>query len=81
MIRYLLLAFGLYLLFRLVFNFIIPLFRATRRFKEQMRGVQEQMQQQMQAQQGFAAQNTRSEQPQQAKKTASSDYIEFEEVK
>lgn len=69
-----------YLLFRLVFNFIIPVFRTARRMKKSFREMNERMQQ---------AGNTYNQQqnassPQNGEKKDNSqvgDYIDFEEIK
>jgi len=76
MFKYLFWAIGLYILIRFIFNFVIPVYRATRQMKGQMRDFQSRMQQ---GQEGF-------EQNANAQKTAKSqskreDYIDFEEVK
>jgi len=76
MFKYLFWAIGLYILIRFIFNFVIPVYRATRQMKGQMRDFQSRMQQ---GQEGF-------EQNANAQKNAKSqskreDYIDFEEIK
>ena len=76
MFKYLFWAIGLYILIRFIFNFVIPVYRATRQMKGQMRDFQSRMQQ---GQEGF-------EQNDNAQKSAKSkvkreDYIDFEEIK
>ena len=76
MFKYLFWAIGLYILIRFIFNFVIPVYRATRQMKGQMRDFQSRMQQ---GQEGF-------EQNADAQKSAKSqvkreDYIDFEEIK
>lgn len=65
-----------YLLYRLVFDFILPVSKATKQIKKNMRDINAQQQQYYQQQQ-------QASQPQQEKKEPSSDseYIDFEEVK
>jgi predicted permease len=70
--------FVLYLLYKLVFDFIIPIYQATKQVKQKVnemhRNVNEQMNQQERNQYTTA--------PQEAPpKKKSDDYIEFEEVK
>jgi uncharacterized membrane-anchored protein YitT (DUF2179 family) len=71
-------AFLAYLLFRLVFNFVIPVYKTTKRVKKTFREMKEQMNNQ---ENGFTTQ------PQQEKKTTSNkkstlgEYIDFEEMK
>jgi hypothetical protein len=70
--------FVLYLLYKLVFDFIIPIYQATKQVKQKVnemhRNVNEQMNQQQHNQYTAAPQE-----PQPKKK--SDDYIDFEEVK
>jgi hypothetical protein len=78
-LRFLFFVFLFYMLFKLVFNFIIPLYRTTRKVKQGFR----EMHQKMQEQQGTdayqqAAQNNGSPQ---SKAEPLGDYIDFEEVK
>ena len=72
MFKYLFWAIALYILIRFIFNFVIPVFRATRQMKSQMKDFQNRMQHQEQEE--FQQKPTRAE----AKK---GDYIDFEEVK
>lgn len=75
--RFLLYAFLAYLLYRLIFHFIIPVYKTTRQVKKQFSDMQNRMQEQMR-QQGFQQQTT----PDAAsKKEPAGDYIDFEEVK
>lgn len=63
-----------YFLYKLVFNFIIPLYKASKRMKDQVGQMQQKMQEQQRA--------STSPPPQQAPPVSSSkDYIEFEEIK
>ena len=78
-LRFLFFVFLFYMLFKLVFNFIIPLYRTTRKVKQGFR----EMHQKMQEQQGTdpfqqVAQNNGSTQ---GKPEPLGDYIDFEEVK
>jgi hypothetical protein len=75
MIRILLIGLGIYLLYRFVFNFLIPVSRAAGAMKQRMNEFQQQMNEQTQ---GYQRQ-TAPEQPQTASKGG--DYLEFEEVK
>jgi len=71
-----------YLLYKLVFSFIIPLYRASKRMKEQVGQMQQKMQeqQQRQANQEQAAANQKTAKATQ-QKSPGQDYIEFEELK
>ena len=67
----------LYLLYKLVFNFIIPVYRTTKQMKAKMNDMQEHINRQQQQYQNQAASK-----PEPARKTVpSDDYIEFEEIK
>jgi Sec-independent protein translocase protein TatA len=71
--------FVLYLLYKLIFDFIIPVYKTTKQVKKQMGDMDGRMKEQMEHFQQAAGQ------PQQAKNqtgtTPSHDYIEYEEVK
>lgn len=80
-LSYLFGAFLVYMLYRLIFGFIIPLVRTTRRVKRSFRDMQEKMNAQYGRQTASAY---GQQQPAAAKTTAKGDdedYIEFEEVK
>jgi predicted permease len=70
--------FVLYLLYKLVFDFIIPIYQTTKQVKQKVnemhRNVNEQMKQQQRNQY-----NTTTQEPE--PKPRNDDYIEFEEVK
>ena len=82
--RYLLYAFLIYMAYRLVFHFIIPVFKTTRQVKKQFREMHSRMEEQMNRQSGFANAAQHPE-PDQSKKSSAKenpgDYIEFEELK
>ena len=80
----------IYLLYRLVVNFIIPMYRNISRFRKQFRGMQDNMhqqfEQQKQNQQQFQQnsqpqQNTREQKKQDTVSSKEGEYIEFEEIK
>jgi len=79
MIRYLFFAFLIYLAYRLVFHFIIPIYKTTRQVKKQFREMHGRMEDYMSKQQQ-ANQQTSPPQPEN-KKTQAGDYIDFEELK
>ena len=66
----------LYLLYKLIFNFIIPVYKTTKQMKSKMQDMQEHIQRQQQQQQGATA---AAESPKKA--VPADDYIEFEEVR
>ena len=63
---------GLYFIYKFIFEFLVPLFTATKQMQQNVRSMQEDMRQQ-QTQQQTA--------PPVKKKSAKHDYIDFEEVK
>ncbi len=65
--------FLLYLLYKLVFEFIIPVYKTTKRIKKQMGDMQQKMHEQQSRQDAPT--------PQPHKRDFSKDYIEYEEVK
>ena len=66
-----------YLLFRLVFNFILPVYRTTRKVKRTFREMNERMNQQK----ATAAAPQQEPQPSNTSKSPLGEYIDFEEVK
>lgn len=77
-LRFLFYAFLLYLAFRLVFDFIIPVYKTTKRVRKGFREMQDRMNQhtgQYQQQENYPKQN------QTDNKTDAGDYIDFEEIK
>jgi hypothetical protein len=65
-----------YLLYKLVFHFIIPIYRTTRQVKKSFREMNERMHQNMNSQTGFQEPSV-----QEQKSEKKGDYIDFEEVK
>ena len=78
MLRYLLYAFLIYLAYRLIFHFIIPIYKTTKQVRKQFREMNSQMEDHINQQQP-------NQQPmpprQEDKKAQAGDYIDFEEVK
>lgn len=82
--RILLYIFLTYLLYRLVFHFILPIYKTTRQVKKQFREMYNPMYEQPRRQAGFTKES--KETTENPSKTSSStnqteDYIDFEEVK
>jgi hypothetical protein len=79
------LAIVLYLLYRFVFNFLVPVVRTTRQVRQQFRNMadmQEGMrQQQSQGYDQGEAQPRPGQQRPSSKQPPAGDYIEFEEIK
>lgn len=73
--------FLLYMLYKLVFDFIIPVYKASKRMKEQVNQMQQKMREQQNHQpvQEETVLNNRAKTA--AGKASAKDYIEFEEVK
>ena len=79
---YILLALGLYVVYKLVFDIIVPIFKASRQMHRQFRGMNERMQQQANPQQdGFSGQQNTGRASRPSSKPAPGDYIDFEEIK
>ena len=78
MLRYLFYAFLIYLAYRLVFHFIIPIYKTTRQVKKQFREMHSRMQDNMSQPPPFQQPAT----PATENKTKQAgDYIDFEELK
>ena len=73
MLRYIIWTFIFYWLFRFIFNFLVPVFRATSQMKQKVR--------EFQSAQSNHASSTPPPGPQPQQKPAKGDYIDFEEVK
>ena len=78
MLRYLFYAFLIYLAYRLVFNFIIPIYKTTRQVKKQFREMHSHMQDNMSQQQPYQQPASPATEN---KKQQAGDYIDFEELK
>jgi len=78
MLRYLFFAFLIYLAYRLVFHFIIPIYKTTRQVKKQFREMHSRMEDQMNQQQANEQTSTLHTEN---KKEQVGDYIDFEELK
>ena len=78
MLRYLFFAFLIYLAYRLVFHFIIPIYKTTRQVKKQFREMHSRMQDNMSQQQPQQQPVTPATEN---KKKQAGDYIDFEELK
>lgn len=69
--------FVLYLLYKLIFDFIIPVYKTSKQVSQKMSDMQSRMNEQMKKQQP----DTHSVPTENTVKPAKEDYIEFEEVK
>ena len=78
-LSFLFFAFLAYLLFQLVFNFIIPIYKTTKKVKRTFREMKEQMNRHHDG--PASPQQHPSANTMVNKKSTSSDYIDFEEVK
>lgn len=76
-LRFLFYVFLFYMLYRLVFDFIIPVYRTTKKVKRGFREMNERMRQHTE---GFTPQKPQVEK-QKSEDSKPGDYIEFEELK
>lgn len=76
MMKYIFWTIVIYFLIRFVFNFLIPVFRATRQMRSQVKDFQNKMEEE----QNFRNNANSTTGPQQ-KPAARKDYIDFEEIK
>lgn len=82
MLKFLISIFIAWLLYKLVFDLLIPGYKVTKQVRRQMTDMQEHMRQQYENQQG--AQPGSKQQPAsppESKKADKGDYIDFEEIK
>jgi hypothetical protein len=68
--------FLIYILYKLIFDFIIPVYQSTKKIKKQFGDIQSKMQSDMNT-----FQDRQNQPRQEPTKTKDGDYIEFEEVK
>jgi Sec-independent protein translocase protein TatA len=73
--------FALYILYKLIFDFIIPVAKTTKEVKRQFSDMSQQMQEKMNQQQAAQQQTNYSGTTSTAPKSQHDDYIDFEEVK
>jgi hypothetical protein len=69
----------IWFLYNLIFRFIIPVYKTTRQMKQKFREMHANMQDQMNQQQDFSAQQSSPEKS--SSKKSKEDYIDFEEIK
>jgi Sec-independent protein translocase protein TatA len=78
MLRYFLIGMAIYIGYRFLFEFLLPIIKTTRQVKKQFDAVREQ-------QEEFLRKQTNQHQPKKSEKSATrsadDDYIEFEEIK
>lgn len=81
-LKYAFLAFVFWLLYKLVFDFIVPVYQSTKHVRRQMGDIQEHLRRQYQQQEQAQKQAAQSQQHRNApKKADKGDYLDFEEVK
>ena len=81
MLRALIEIFFLYLLYKLIFDFIIPVYQTTKQVKQKVNKMQQDMNEHIQRQNSqFDPEANKKEDVKNSRKT-SEDYIDFEEVK
>lgn len=76
--RILLYAFLIYLLYKIVFDFIIPVYKTSQHLKKGFRQAHERMSEQMNTTKQYPASPSKKTN---APKGSADDYIEFEEIK
>jgi predicted Holliday junction resolvase-like endonuclease len=79
MLRALLELFVLYLLYKVIFDFIIPIYKTTKQVKHKVNEMQHTMNEQAKRQRQQSQYTAAANQP--SPKPKSDDYIDFEEVK
>ena len=74
--------FALYILYKLIFDFIIPVAKTTKQVKKQFSAMSQQMQEKMNQKQASQQQQTNYSTPASpGPKEKKDDYIDFEEIK
>jgi hypothetical protein len=75
MLRYILAVLLIYLAYKLVFDFIVPVYRTTKRVRQQFQDIKNRMEEQNQS----STQDNSSNSEQKPEKVG--EYIDFEEIK
>jgi hypothetical protein len=79
-LRLVVLIIGIYLAYRFVFHFLLPVYRTSKRMHEQFKGMQEKMNQQMNSEPSrYGGSGSPNKKP--SGTAVNKDYIDFEEVK
>lgn len=73
--------FVIYILYKFIFDLIIPVYKTTKQVKQKMNAMQERMDQQHQPSGHNQSYHDRQQAQPTARKPASEDYIDYEEVK
>ena len=81
MLKIIFYTFIFWLLYKLIFDFIVPVYQSTKQVRRQMGDIQDRMRQQFEQQQQQQAAEPQRPQATAAKKADKSDYLDFEEVK
>jgi ABC-type multidrug transport system fused ATPase/permease subunit len=81
MFRYLLIIIGIIVLYKLIFDFIIPIYRASKQVKARFREMNEQMQDRVNTFEQNRAQPQEQSSSSKTKDPSNKDYIDFEEIK
>ena len=71
----------IYILYKLIFSFIIPLYNASKQMKGKMNEMHERMHAQQRAQAEQQSQQQTPQPPKATEKISKEDYIDYEEVK
>lgn len=79
MLKIIFYTFIVWLLYKLIFDFIVPVYQSTKQVRRQMGDLQDRMRQQFEQQQQAA--EPQRPQTNTAKKADKSDYLDFEEIK
>jgi hypothetical protein len=80
-LRFILIALGIYILYKVVFDLVIPIFRATKKIRSQFGDIQQHMQDHVNAAQNGPSQQAPPQPGATPQKSRAGDYIDFEEVK
>lgn len=81
MLRALIEIFFLYLLYKLIFDFIIPVYHTTKQVKQKVNKMQQDMNEHIQRQNSQFNSDANKQEDVKASRKTSDDYIDFEEMK
>lgn len=81
MLKFFFSIFIAWLLYKLIFDLLIPGYKVTKQVRRQMSDMQDHMRQQYENQQGAQGNPQQPSPPPEAKKVDKGDYLDFEEIK
>lgn len=81
LIRLIIIIIGIYLAYKFIFDFVLPIYRTSKRMQQQFKGMQDRMHQNMNGQPDGPKEGPVNKPRPEGEKVNKQDYIDFEEIK